>query len=576
MLDYFIPDSPFEIAVVSALLAVAAVWAVWFIVVWWRTVRALRRLDQCRDVSSLADARRAATTSDDPNKLQAAEGRFDAFCEERSLPPKSLVTQHLHAIYQAGLEESRLDAQALLAHTQNRLFRSHGPLRMVLGVFIVIGLLGTLFGLSESLARLDSQALTSGSTSLGALSPLLESLGSAFAPSLIGVALTAVGAILWALFVQCACAPLQDELEHLTLTHWIPVLYPTTTQRLQETLARSEDQMHRNFEAAQKVADFAESVQDDAESIQDDVSDLDESVKKANQEIRTLTESSSVIKKFSQGFSSAVDELVGFQEDLQTLYKQMQDDSKAFQDSVEKTLQRTEAAQKQNQTLLKKQGEQLQQTLRALDSYEEAYVESRHEIDDTLQEVLKAARSVLEDIEDRNNELVDAIGEPLVDSLTQLDERLNARLQGVNEQLKNLSSPIEQTAQDMDQTLQTLDTRIAGHVKELGASFEDRNKTYDKRTKRIEELNQNVGKLLEALEDRDETHREHVRSLGDSAGRLAKAVSALNQNGSNSHRLQQAENSLGQKRHHSPTRKSGNGSKNPSLIKRVWESLRWP
>src|SRR5258705_483725 len=97
------------------------------------------------------------------------------------------VALHLRAIFEAGWNESQLDVRALIQNTSNVFLRGNNLHRSLLSTFIVLGLLGTLFGLADALSSLDvltkNGELNSAELNAG-LKILLGSLKSAFAPSI--------------------------------------------------------------------------------------------------------------------------------------------------------------------------------------------------------------------------------------------------------------------------------------------------------------------------------------------------------------------------------------------------------
>ena len=137
-----------------------------------------------------------------------------------------------------------------------------------------MGLLGTLFGLTDSLVELSPALKASaearistenGETSAPAdadsensrqmteaLSDLMDDIKGAFAPSIMGVLfLRLLGVILYGyLFCNSLVTPSNLSLEQSTLTVWVPQLYPTTSQRLIQTLQQSESQIQKGFETA--------------------------------------------------------------------------------------------------------------------------------------------------------------------------------------------------------------------------------------------------------------------------------------------------------------------------------------
>ena len=104
----------------------------------------------------------------------------------------------------AGWNESRLEVSELINHTTSNLFRWNNLFRSVLAVFIVIGLLGTLFGLTDSLTDLSpalkestaNETNTENSERMTqALGNLMDDVKGAFAPSIWGIIFTVLGVI---------------------------------------------------------------------------------------------------------------------------------------------------------------------------------------------------------------------------------------------------------------------------------------------------------------------------------------------------------------------------------------------
>src|SRR5439155_1036541 len=81
-----------------------------------------------------------------------------------------------------------LDLEELQKRTEGTLHDADSARRYWLGVFVILGLLGTLFGLAEALSELAGQV--GGVRTARSFEPLLSGLKSAFAPSIWGVTLT--------------------------------------------------------------------------------------------------------------------------------------------------------------------------------------------------------------------------------------------------------------------------------------------------------------------------------------------------------------------------------------------------
>lgn len=247
MLDYVRPANPIAAAIVVALVALAAGWALRLAQSWFRL----------RHASGIADRLIALTASLRP-VVGDSEGTSAAY--HRTLAGEELdaehpIARHVEVIVVAGAGEARLDVGELLRHTEAELVGSDIPRRYVLGVFLIFGLLGTLFGLADTIAALVPR--DSGDVYVRTnLSAVLRGLRTAFAPSICGVFLSIAATLGFAIYQRRAVQPLLQKLRGATVATWVPALYPTPSQRLLETTSQS-------LAAANKVAQFAAEVRED-------------------------------------------------------------------------------------------------------------------------------------------------------------------------------------------------------------------------------------------------------------------------------------------------------------------------
>ena len=126
-------------------------------IAYWRILlRKGKQIENNQDIQPLVTARQERDRGRDDNEAETdANPVFQDFCEERSVSQNSFISKHLKAIFLAGWNESRLEVSELINHTTSNLFRWNSLFRSVLAIFIVIGLLGTLFGLTDSLVELS-------------------------------------------------------------------------------------------------------------------------------------------------------------------------------------------------------------------------------------------------------------------------------------------------------------------------------------------------------------------------------------------------------------------------------------
>lgn len=458
-----------------------------------------------------------------------ADAIFSQFCKARSIKEGSIVAKHIRTIFNAGWEESRLETSELIKHTTNELFMANGFLRSLLATFIIIGILGTLFGLADGLSHLsppeqNSQLVTP--ELMEGLKQLLKGLKSAFAPSIWGVSFTIGGVLLFNAFIQFAAAPARNTLEVMTLNIWVPQLYPSVSQKMVETLQLSQKQMERSFQAAQKVANVAE-------TIQGGVTELDESLRSANGALSTLVQTTAGIDRFADKFIEGVGKLTPFQDELRRLYERMVDDSKTFQATVTNSNARAEEIQQKARALLEGQYSQLQAVLNGLKSYESAYLTQRHEIDAKIQRVLEAAQKAFSNLGERNSELVRAVGEPLrtelVTKLGDVENTLRVQLKAIKDTFGNFKVPFDDAANQIEGVLTTVVKRTDALTDELKREFQQQNRTYYDHLEQLSTFNKQIPALFDQLKTASEDHDKGSSSLKDAMGSLVNGVSKLDQ-----------------------------------------------
>ena len=592
--EYLSPTNPIASGIVTFLQCFFSVWLVGLIIYGIWLIKKSKQIEKNQNIQPLVAARQKRDLGREDNKAETdADKVFHEFCEEQPLGEGSPITKHLKAIFLAGWNESRLEVSELINHTTSNLFRWNSLFRSVLAVFIVIGLLGTLFGLTDSLTDLspalkDSAANETSTTENSermtqALGDLMDDIKGAFAPSIWGIFFTVLGVILYGIYLQIACHPVKSILERLTLTVWVPQLYPTTSQKLIQTLQQSESQMRKGFETAAQFSESVEKVQDNiggfnesltqASAITQPLSDSVVQINKAASDISTaadvlntgFTES---LDKFSKEFTSNVTHLTGFQGEIRNLHQQFQ------KDANQKLDQQTQKLDDQTQNLVK--------VLNALKSYEDAYIASREQIDDTLQKFINGATEANTSIHERNREWfekinadnkqqfsdmqgqlktelgnvqqtlknqLDALMTGLVQNLENVQQDLNSGLTTLNDRLENFDTPLKETVEQIkgifDERLKTLNERLENFdvplqnaadqirgtfadlvrymqtiVGELQREIKEQNEKYEAQLTGVKSLNERVENLLKQLDESSENQKEAVNKLSSNVGEL--------------------------------------------------------
>ena len=539
-LEYFWPDNPVAKGVVIFLICLFVVWLTRlvssFVGLWVFRARA----EQCADVEILSEALQGKADQDEESSQKEvgnvpdagpgsvpleAESAFFKFCQVKSLRERSPLCKHIRAIFHAGWRESRLDVGELTKNTTNQLFQRNNVLRALLALFIVIGLFGTLFGLGHSLAQLapalDEALKTPGSGGrspiVEALKVLLTNLKSAFAPSICGVGLTIVGVIIFSVYLRVGCAPAKTTLDSLTLTTWVPQLMPTAPQRL---LQLSEERVRDSFKAAHEVAEFAKSIKKEA-------GEFSGNLESANKVLTGLDGSASQIDGFANKFAEGVGKLTSFQEEIRSLYKQMQNESKAFQKNVKESISGSEEFHKRVQDILSDQNRELEKVLKALNTYEKAYVEERGQIDAKMKGVLDAAKKAFGGIDAKNQELVKKIGEPLVKKLGEMEETMLAGLAGIRQQLAAFDKPMTRAAEKIEGSFEVFDRRTDTLLKELQQEFQKQNEESKTQTENVSKLSEEIVKALDSLSKNAQTQGASAQGFKESADKLAGDVASL-------------------------------------------------
>ena len=600
--EYLFPKNPIAFGIIAFLIGFFSVWCIGLIR-YWRWLRSERKqTENNENIQSLVAARqkRDPERENSDSKIYA-EDVFHKFCEERSLGKRSPIIKHLQVIFLAGWEESRLEMGELINHTTANLFKWNSLFRSMLAVFIVIGLLGTLFGLAESLTKLspalkasmvneapieeNEESRANGSTTKNstqmtqALGGLLDKMKGALAPSIWGIIFTVAGVILYSLYLQYACYPIKSTLERLTLTIWVPQLYPTTSQKLVQTLQQSESQMQKGFETAAQFSESVKKVDDNigefnesltqAKTITQPLSDSVTQINKAALDIRTAadvlnTDFAESLDKFSKEFTSSVTHLIGFQDEIRNLHQEFQEAANQklnqFQEVANQKLDRQIEA-------LNKQDQNLTTTVEVLKNSEKLYVESCQQIDNTLQEFLSKTTEASTNIETTNKKFLEGINtsnrewikeiqtqlkkdlaiiqptlkaelttltDQLTSDLTEVQETLDERLTGLTKQLNFFQLPIEKTADQIEGTIESFTRIMEGIVNNLQSEFQkqneiikEQNEKYEAQLTGVKSLNESVKNLLTQLDESSKNQKEAVNTLSTNVGGLTTDIQSL-------------------------------------------------
>lgn len=562
MLEYLFPENLIAFGIIWVLIGFFSIWSIG-LVIYWRWLQTERkRIENNQNIQSLANAQQERDRGHEDNDQKVdPENTFSEFCEESSLNGRSPIAKHLKAIFLAGSDESRLEVGELINHTTSELFKWNNLFRSMLAVFIVIGLLGTLFGLADSLTGLSpalresvasestvdnnetrtaNQPSTESSKKMAqALSELLDKMKGALAPSIWGIIFTIIGVILYGIYLQLACHPVKSILERSTLTVWIPQLYPTTSQKLIQTLQQSESQMQKGFETAAQFSESVKKVHGNIDEFNESLTQasaitqpLSDSVTQINKAASGISAAADVLNtsftenldKFSKEFTSSVNNLTGFQKEIRKLHQQ-------FQDTANENLERqTNNWEEQNQ--------KFDATLDVLKNYESLYVDACQQIDNTLKSFLNQIneantnieatnRKFLEGINTTNREWIKEIQAQLKTDLAiiqptlkEVQGTLDKRLTELKNQLQFFQAPIEKTADQIERTIGSFTGIMEGVVNDLKSEFQKQSETINEQNEKyadqlteVKNLNEGVLNLLNQLDESSNSQKTAVSVL---------------------------------------------------------------
>lgn len=611
--EYLSPANTIALIIVICLLFLFIAWLVGLIRYWIRLSKKKEQIENNQDIQPLVTARQERDRGRDDNEAETdANSVFQDFCAECSVSENSFISKHLKAIFLAGWNESRLEVSELINHTASNLFRWNSLFRSVLAIFIVIGLLGTLFGLTDSLVELSpalkasAEARTSpenGGASVAAnadgensrqmtkaLSDLMDDIKGAFTPSIAGVLFTVLGVILYSIFLRFACHPIKSTLEQSTLTVWVPQLYPTTSQKLIQTLQESEAQMRSGYETAVRVDGLVENIHTNVDEFSESLTQakaitgpLAESGTKINTAATSISTAAAELNKgftkslndfadvlnkgflqglseFSEKFTASVTQLTGFQDEIRKLHQE-------FQQAANRKLdQQTEKLDEQNQNLVQNSNA-LGQVLNVLKDYETAYIESRKQIDETLQTFISKATEINTSIYTENREWFEKmnvdnhqqisamqnhlegnlqtlkqnlvnelknVSSGLAENLGDFQEALDSRLEILNEQLENFDTPLKETVEQIkgvfDERLTTLNEQLEKLPEPIQESADQMRGTFANLVNHMRGI---VGDLQREIKEQNEKYEEQltgVKSLNESVKDLLTQLDESSKN----------------------------------------------
>lgn len=313
-----------------------------------------------------------------------------------------IVTNHIQTIRDAGTKGNQLDIPLLIKNTNDQLNAGSTFLRSVLSLFLILGLLGTLFGLAISLSKFSGALVAEGQLTNEILKQnlqdLLMKLGGAFIPSIVGVLITIISVLLYSIFQRSANIPLGNLIEYKTLTEWVPKYIRPPHQTEKDNLNSLNWLIQEQIRLAKENEEAVHGFKTVAETFKSEAGNLATNVESASNTLKILSESSQNLKEFSEKFVESVSHITSFQQELKNIYEQNAADSKKFNETVGTVLNDNKAFQDIVAGQFKLQSQETDKLFERLKLYEEGYLESRKSIDENLNKLLETASQTYEKI----------------------------------------------------------------------------------------------------------------------------------------------------------------------------------
>ncbi|MBF0342591.1 MAG: MotA/TolQ/ExbB proton channel family protein [Nitrospirae bacterium] len=492
LVSYLRPSNTIAMSVVMFLIILFVIWLLALSFQAITIIRKRRLINKLSYVDALASFREGYTYVKKQNKHEKA---FELFLSDNKVSRNSIIAKHIHTIFEAGIKGSQLEIASLLNHTNHQLFAANNLLKNVLSVFIIIGLLGTLFGLADSLAHLSLITDVNDTKQFKndisfALRDLLVSLKSAFAPSIWGVMFTIAGVFAYGLYINFSCNPLKTSLEYKTLNVWLPELYPTTTQELYKTLQQSEQHMRENFKAAKEVANLAQ-------SIKDETGDFKQNLKSANSLLvplsittEQLNTTSQLLDKdfcnrlmlFTSEFAKSVNSLTSFQAELRTLYDQMIKGSETLEQNLTRSLSVQQA--------------EIHDIIFSIKKYEKSFLELQEKLDTNVLAFINEAKEATTSVSKSNRDIVEQNLKNLTASLNELNYILQTGLISILERFNRFDTPVKGAADKIESNFENYNKLIQGMLSELQKEIIQQGARYSQHLTEGNELKDRIEKLF--------------------------------------------------------------------------------
>lgn len=365
-----------------------------------------------------------------------------------------ILFDHIETLYKSGMQSSKIEPELLCRNTVARIFNSANSIKTYISLFLIIGILGTLFGLANSIGSFDGAALLSNNVKAGTgaqeLQDLFKNLKGAFAPSMWGVLTTIVGVLIYTVLIQeKTINNFTDKLTKVTIDEWMPSLCRTDYQKI--------------YEAAKQVEKANKSIEN-AEEINDGVNELRNNLNEANATIVSFKNMTEEFSYATKTLKDSADAISANQESLKNTYENLE----AKNEEVNKTLSAVLMNINAFGTFGKK-----------LEDLNSNFYDKHVRLQADLEESIEITKDVAVNLGDKGEELAQRVERPIVNQLCEVTDAIGniySKLHEINDPLKSTEKRIYQSVEAIGKVNNDLIDKIDNLIARIDEREKDVNK----------------------------------------------------------------------------------------------------
>lgn len=522
-ISYIWPSDPILQGIILTLILVAGFITFRFIMMSQSVKSNIKILDSLKNIRQLEDVFETNKT------FAEAQHIFDEFANSRGKNKNNIyVFNHLNNIFSAGYNASRLNTDSLIENTLAQIVRGLDGVKSVISVFLIIGILGTLFGLAESIASFSGSSFSLEQSNImqinQQISDLFIHLKGAFAPSMWGVFFTIVFVLTYSWYIQeYLVNSLTRQLTDITMKEWVPKLLLTDFQRGEKTIVKLKETINN------------------AEGINKGVATLQTKLFEASDTIESINSMASSVAYAAGQFKQSVDDI----KSLQPVYEKFYEYNKDFKDTATELLQRQTSSLEANYekhftTVVQSITKQLDSITQFTNSVDKSN-NSISIINSELARQLEISNQSIEDLAMQNvllndnfRSFADKVHNLNTEAITKISEIVSDKMSStVNATLAHMHN----IGEDVDRHLQNLETACKDEIKDIDRCRIDIINKLEKPVSTLKAVSDNIESTAEAINsisasvkkitiEKENKIKDEVKLMREDINNLCKAVAA--------------------------------------------------